>query len=142
LSKERRPKRAIVGSILGMLGGLWAILSYLLAGVFFFAGALGGGIAWFTLGLFSLVVPPIVTIASLIACVLVLSGRFRAGGAIYLTCSLLILGLPLLLLVAGGSLYVTPTGLISITFFWIGPFMFLFTGGICVLSSRKPLRLG
>jgi len=134
LSKEKRPRRAIAGAVLGILGGLWALTSFLLVGAFIVGGALGGSGILILLGFLSWILPPTVAILSIIASVLMLIRRYRAGGIINVVGSLLILAMFLLLLAGAPSANLSRI-LSAAIFFWIGPSLLLLTSGILGLKS-------
>jgi len=141
LSKEKRPRRTIIGSILGVVGGLWALSSFFIAGAFIFAGAVGGGAAWFWLGILSWILPPITTGLSLIASILMVAKRYRAGGIVHIAGSALILTMLALFVIGGALRSGEITRLLPIiTFFWTGPFALLLIGGICGLTAVSSSR--
>jgi len=143
VSKPKRPRRAIYGFILGIVGGFWTLSSYFLAGAFILAGILGGGNLWFMLGVILIVLPPSVTIISIIASVLILAKRYKIGGIINLVGSALVL-LMFFLFVLGSRFPSSSmqTILASITFFWIGPFVLLLLSAICGLTAASTSRSG
>jgi len=141
MPKEERPRRTIIGSILGVIGGLWALSTFFIGGAFIFAGAVGGGPVWIWLGILSWVLPPITAGLSLTASLLMVARRYRAGGILHIAGSALVL-IVLVLFVIGGAFR---SGEIArllpiITFFWVGPFTLLLAAGICGLTAASSSR--
>lgn len=139
MSQRGRPRRAKVGFILGVLGGLLTLSSSMLAGGLLFAGAIGGSPSLLFLGVLSFILPPVVTIVSIVGSILMLARRYRVGAIMILLCSMTVLAMFLLFIIGGLMVargHLDFGGMAALTFFYMGPFILLLIGSICGLTSR------
>jgi len=140
--RAKRPRRATAGVVLGLIGGVGALVLRIIVPIgvsLILAGVLGGGAFALLLGFLMLFALPFIALATSIAgSVLILKRRYRVGGFVNIAGSLTIL-VPYVavLAIAAAPISTVVNTALGLLLLWGWPGILLLASGLLGLRSGK-----